>query len=104
MFKRPPHPLCSPRRTFRPSIVSPNVCTQCPAGRETRRETGASTCTACIPGMSLLANATTKLLNVNCTACGAGSYSQQPGTSGTCPACPAGFAVSDTGNQVDGCW
>ncbi len=78
------------------------MCTQCPAGRETRRETGASTCTACIPGTSLLTNATTQQLSINCTACPSGSYAERPGTSGTCPACPAGYAVSDTGNQVCG--
>ena len=86
-----------PRRTFRPSIYAKNECTICPTGRETRRETGASVCTACIPGTSLLT--ASGLLNVNCTACPAGTAAEEPGTTGTCKACAAGTAVADTGNQ-----
>ena len=77
-----------PRRTFRPSIFAANLCTLCPAGRETRLEVGAPTCTACIPGTSLLAPN-----DVNCTACspgegsvGAGgrAHSHVPGAGCTC--------------------
>ena len=86
---------CSPRRTFRPSILSINTCTVCPAGRETRRNEGASICQACIPGFTLL-NAN----DVNCTVCDVGRFSDAPGRSGACPQCATGTFVADTGNQV----
>lgn len=62
--------FCTPcgRRTFRPSIYAANTCVRCPAGRETRRAQGATTCTACIPGSTLLSAD-----DFSCTSCGAGA-------------------------------
>lgn len=63
--------FCTPcgRRTFRPSIYAANTCIRCPAGRETRRAQGASTCTACIPGSTLLSPS-----DFACTSCSAGAW------------------------------
>ena len=69
---------CTPcgRRTFRPSIYAANTCTRCPAGRETKRAQGATVCTACIPGTTLLT-----ATDFSCTSCGAGRWL------GSCGAC-----------------
>ncbi|KAL4434266.1 hypothetical protein ABPG75_000707 [Micractinium tetrahymenae] len=84
-----------PRRTFRPSLYAANVCTLCPKGRETGKESGAVACTACAPGYAHV-----DASDVNCTACGAGSFAASQGTAGTCTACPPGYAVSDSANSA----
>lgn len=43
---------------------------RCPAGRETRKATGAIVCVACAPGTSLVDPAN----DVNCSACAAGEH------------------------------
>jgi len=64
---------CGPR-TFRPSIYAANQCILCPQGRETKKADGATACTACAPGTSLLLPT-----DVNCTACSAGEAREKGG-------------------------